>query len=265
VVQLLQSGILQEDSDMIINNTVVGVFEDGPAILDALVDSGISRSEIYTGSSADWGVEAAAGGAGLTGREPSHRQGGIMAWLDRMFGAGLSERDRAKYADAVRRGHWVVAVNTPDGNCDRVVDILERLGPLDLYELERRSDRVRVYTRAVDDPADEDGVDPYAERQEIIEITEIMIPLDDFRRDYEIRYAGSGRPYEAYASAYTYGYRMASEGPFPEGSFEDVEQHLQNEYLRQHPESTWDRIRGAVRYGWQKVMGENPSAGGALT
>lgn len=78
----------------------------------------------------------------------------------------------------------------------------------------------------------------------------------DFRRDYETRYSNSGEPYENYAPAYQFGSRYASDPDYRGKSFEDSEERLKTEYLRNNPNSAWDRAKGAVRYGWEKVTGK---------
>jgi len=79
---------------------------------------------------------------------------------------------------------------------------------------------------------------------------------DDFRRDYEQNYSSSGARYEEVAPAYEYGYRMASDPRYKGRSWSDIETDLGSEYSRNHPGSTWDRIKNAVRYGWEKVTGQ---------
>lgn len=80
---------------------------------------------------------------------------------------------------------------------------------------------------------------------------------EDFRRDYETRYAKAGAGgYDTYAPAYQYGYRMASNPQYRGQKWEDVEEKLRTDYLRNDPNSSWDRIKGSVRYGWEKVTGK---------
>ncbi|HZU27270.1 MAG TPA: YsnF/AvaK domain-containing protein [Bryobacteraceae bacterium] len=79
---------------------------------------------------------------------------------------------------------------------------------------------------------------------------------DVWRRDYDTRYAASGEPYENYRPAYEYGYRSASDPRWRGRSFDDAEQDLRTDYLRNNPTSAWDRVRGAVRYGWERMTGK---------
>jgi uncharacterized protein (TIGR02271 family) len=78
----------------------------------------------------------------------------------------------------------------------------------------------------------------------------------DFRRDWQQNYANSGEPYETYQPAYDYGYRSASDPRYQGRQWSDVEEDLRTDYMRSKPNSSWDSIKGAVRYGWEKVTGK---------
>jgi uncharacterized protein (TIGR02271 family) len=77
----------------------------------------------------------------------------------------------------------------------------------------------------------------------------------DFRRDYETRYASSGVPYDTVAPAYDYGYRSANDARYRGRSWSDVESDLRTDYERNNPNSSWEKTKDAVRYGWEKVTG----------
>ncbi len=76
----------------------------------------------------------------------------------------------------------------------------------------------------------------------------------DFRKNYDQQYASAGGTYSDYLPAYEYGYRMATENRGK--SFETLESQLKTDYLRSHPNSVWDKMRGAVRYGWERGTGQ---------
>lgn len=78
----------------------------------------------------------------------------------------------------------------------------------------------------------------------------------DWRDDFNARYAGTGGTYETYSPAYDYGYRMANDPRYQGQDFEDVEDTLKTDYLRSNPNSNWDQMRGAVRYGWERITGK---------
>jgi len=79
---------------------------------------------------------------------------------------------------------------------------------------------------------------------------------EDFRRDYDSRFASSGVPYETMRPAYEYGYSSASDPRYSGRQWSDVEQDLRNDYTRANPNSTWEKAKDAVRYGWERVTGK---------
>ncbi|MEO8597526.1 MAG: YsnF/AvaK domain-containing protein [Candidatus Solibacter sp.] len=79
---------------------------------------------------------------------------------------------------------------------------------------------------------------------------------EDFRRDWESRYANSGDRWEDWQPAYEYGYRTASDPQYHGRDWSDVEDTLRTDYLRRNLNSNWDRTKGAVRYGWEKLTGK---------
>ena len=78
----------------------------------------------------------------------------------------------------------------------------------------------------------------------------------DFRSDFQNRYATGGAKYDTYLPAYRYGYDMASDPRYQGRSFEEVESNLRTDYGQRYPNSTWEKMKDAVRYGWDKVTGK---------
>jgi uncharacterized protein (TIGR02271 family) len=78
----------------------------------------------------------------------------------------------------------------------------------------------------------------------------------DFRRDFESRYATSGITYEVLEPAYLYGYRSAGDPRYSNRGWSDVEEDLRTDYMRNYPNSKWDQVKGAIRFGWEKVTGK---------
>lgn len=74
-----------------------------------------------------------------------------------------------------------------------------------------------------------------------------------FRRDYETNYSSSGQPYDYYSGAYGFGYTMGNDPRYRGRNFDEVENDLRTEYGRRYPNSTWDRIKNSVRYGWNRL------------
>lgn len=79
---------------------------------------------------------------------------------------------------------------------------------------------------------------------------------EEFEKDFQTRYASSGADYESYAPAYEYGSRMAGNPRYQGANWNQVESELKTDYLRNNPNSTWDQVKGAVRYGWERVTGQ---------
>jgi len=82
----------------------------------------------------------------------------------------------------------------------------------------------------------------------------------DFRSDFQRQYAASGATYDTYQPAYRYGYDMASDARYQGRSFDQVESDLRTDYGRRYPNSAWERMKDAVRYGWNRVTGKAQSA-----
>jgi len=83
----------------------------------------------------------------------------------------------------------------------------------------------------------------------------------DFRRDFQTRYGSSGGSYDDYAPSYRYGYEMANDPRYRGRSFDEVEPQLRSDYGNRYPNSTWEKIKDSVRYGWDKVTGRTQAAG----
>ncbi len=83
---------------------------------------------------------------------------------------------------------------------------------------------------------------------------------DDFRKDFSTRYAASGGSYEDYAPGYRYGSEIANDPRYKGQDYSSIESQLRDDYARRNPNSSWDRVKDSVRYGWDKVTGKTRSA-----
>jgi len=77
----------------------------------------------------------------------------------------------------------------------------------------------------------------------------------DFRTHWQNAYGQSGGRYEDYDSAYRYGSTMAGSERYKNYRWEDAEPEMRREWESNHPESTWDKVKDAVRYGAERVTG----------
>jgi hypothetical protein len=78
---------------------------------------------------------------------------------------------------------------------------------------------------------------------------------DDCRRDYERRHAPSGASWSSMEPAYRFGCRMADDPSYQGKSWLEVEEDMRQTYSREKPTSTWESVKDAVRYGWERVSG----------
>lgn len=76
---------------------------------------------------------------------------------------------------------------------------------------------------------------------------------EDFRRHYQATYGTSGEDYGTYRPGYEYGYQMANDPRYRGRNFDEVEPELRSDYSRRYPNSTWEKIKDSVRYGWDKL------------
>ena len=76
---------------------------------------------------------------------------------------------------------------------------------------------------------------------------------DEFRRDYQANYASSGGSYEDYQPAYRGGYESRSDSRYADRDWDDAEPELRQRWESEHPGSAWERVKAAVRRGWDKA------------
>jgi uncharacterized protein (TIGR02271 family) len=76
---------------------------------------------------------------------------------------------------------------------------------------------------------------------------------EDFRRHYQSTYGTSGQDYETYRPGYEYGYQMANDPRYRGRNFDEVESDLRSDYARRYPNSTWEKVKDSIRYGWDKL------------
>jgi len=77
----------------------------------------------------------------------------------------------------------------------------------------------------------------------------------DYRTHWQNAYGQSGSRYEDYDAAYRYGSTMAGTERFRNYQWEDAEPGMRREWETNHPESAWDKVKDAVRYGAERVSG----------
>jgi len=81
-----------------------------------------------------------------------------------------------------------------------------------------------------------------------------------YHTHYESNYASSGAGYDDVAPAYRYGNEMRKSDSYRGRHWDDAETDLKNDWHSRygaHDErSAWERIKAAVRHGWEKMTGD---------
>jgi hypothetical protein len=84
-----------------------------------------------------------------------------------------------------------------------------------------------------------------------------------YHTHYESTYAASGTDFNDVAPAYRYGNEMRSSDTYRDRDWDDVEHDLKKDwhskYGTDHEPSAWERIKAAVRHGWERMTGETAS------
>jgi uncharacterized protein (TIGR02271 family) len=85
--------------------------------------------------------------------------------------------------------------------------------------------------------------------------TSATISDSDYRSHWQNAYGQSGGRYEDYDAAYRYGADLGGSERFRNYRWSDVETDVRSDWETQHPESAWDKVKDAVRYGAERVKG----------
>ncbi len=75
----------------------------------------------------------------------------------------------------------------------------------------------------------------------------------DFRNHWQTTYGKGGGRYEDYSLAYRFGSRMASDERYSKYRWNDVEPEVRRDWESSNASHPWERVKDAVRYGWEKV------------
>lgn len=146
--------------------------------------------------------------------------------------------------DAASQGHAKLTVQAPSlEEAERAAAVVEGYGPLDIGE--RRAGGGK-----------ESGGQAAPGRLGSVYIYQSVATADNeeyYRIHWTSYYAGSGGSYEDYAPAYRYGASAADRDAYRGRSWEDSEPGLRGDWERRNPQSAWDKVKEAVRHGWNKL------------
>ena len=79
---------------------------------------------------------------------------------------------------------------------------------------------------------------------------------DEFRSDWNTRFATMGGTYDDYAPAYRYGSTLGADTRYQGRSWDDIESDARGDWQTRYPDSSWENFKAAVRHGWERVTGK---------
>ncbi len=90
-------------------------------------------------------------------------------------------------------------------------------------------------------------------------LNEYMEYEDDFRANYDAKYAATGEPYEDYQGARIASATLGNDDRFRSRAWdEQMEYETRRDWENRHPEGdTWDRFKAASRHSWDRVTGHH--------
>jgi len=208
--------------------------------------------------------------AGLTGAGVGAVAGGLIGGLTNL---GVSEEHAAYYAESVRRGGALVTIRVDEGRAERAAKIMQDHGAVDI---ESRVDRWRESGWNGYDQGAQPYTSDQVERERSMyqtstrssqprsssEASDWGSMENDFRSDFDTRYAGQGSTFDDYAPAYRHGWESARNSSYRGRNWDDVEPSLRSDWERNNPGRAWDRFKDAVRRGWDRLTGDDTSMSG---
>ena len=74
-----------------------------------------------------------------------------------------------------------------------------------------------------------------------------------YRGHWSSNFADQDGTYEDYAPAYAYGSTMARNDQYRGRQWNDIEPKLRSDWETRNPGSTWEKMKAAVRHGWERM------------
>jgi len=78
-----------------------------------------------------------------------------------------------------------------------------------------------------------------------------------FREHFSSTYGADSGSYDDYAPAYRYGSQMRGDSRYRSRQWDDVENELRSDWETRNPGSTWEKMKSAVRRGWDRMTGDD--------
>ncbi len=74
----------------------------------------------------------------------------------------------------------------------------------------------------------------------------------DFRNNYNTRFAKSGYSYDQFTPVYRYGYTLANDPRYSQREWSDIEPDVRRHWEERN-QGTWENVKDAIRYAWDKA------------
>jgi hypothetical protein len=238
-----QSPLAGTASSLDTGSSVTGGSRSGRSTASSVDDgSSAARSALAgrsTASSLDSGASVAGSSAPSRSTASSLEDGSSIAGSSPAGRSTASPLDRgSSVAGNAPAGRPTASAERPfaDDGATSASATGERGSPRNAEHRERNENPPSVGDPLLGTPLEEDG--SYDE---------------EFRRDYDSRYAQSGTPYDEYRRAYTHGATLGKDERYRGSDWQKVEPGAREHWESHYPESAWDRFKAAVRHGWERV------------
>lgn len=191
----------------------------------------------------------------LTGAGVGAVAGGVTGGLlGALIGLGIPEEEAEYYAEGVRRGGVLVTVQAEEHKTNKIMDVLNRHTPVDIHE---RATQWREQGWGGFDPnAQAHDADRFVEERSAwhpeTDYGDFDVESPRYRTHYDSYLANTGYPYDYYAPAYRFGYKLADDARYKNNTWDVIEPDIHKDWEREHP-GTWERFKKAIRYAWEDV------------
>ena len=74
-----------------------------------------------------------------------------------------------------------------------------------------------------------------------------------YRSDFATRYGSTGAQYNEYEPAYRYGHGLRNKSSYAGRAWADVESDARQGWESAHPQTAWEKVKGAVSHAWDSV------------
>lgn len=199
---------------------------------------------------------------GLVGAGTGALAGGALGALaDALMDVGVPEEEARFYAESVRRGGTLVAVQAAQNDKPDIQRILNRHRPVNIHERVGgwQEEGWTGYNPAAS-PYTQDQIEQ--ERARYHRDTPYTAPASDefdemqpdFERHYSETYMDAHDPYDYYRPAYYYGYQLAHYDRYADWDWPSLEPEARR-YWEQREDLTgaWEDFEAAVHYGWART------------